>query len=71
VERDSRAIALLPNLQIVEQPPNIGEQQIANLGLLVERRLDLGKGSFQVPVSIGKGKRGPDLFETRSILPLS
>jgi hypothetical protein len=42
-----------------------------DLGLLVEGRLDLGKWVFQVPVLVGKGKRGPDLFEARCVLPVS
>jgi hypothetical protein len=43
VEREGRAIALLPDLQIVEQPSNVGKEQITDLGFLVERGVDLGK----------------------------
>ena len=39
-------------------------------GQLCNQLLDLGERIFQVPVSIGKGKRGPDLLKTRSILSL-
>ena len=37
----------------------------------MERRLDLGKRVFQIPVLVGKGKRGADLFEARRVLPVS
>jgi hypothetical protein len=43
VERKSRTIALLPGFQIVQQPPDVGDKQIADLGLPVKRRVDLGK----------------------------
>ena len=71
VEREGRAVALLPGFEIVEEPTDVGEEQVADLGLLVERRLDLRKRVFQVPVLVGKGKRGPDLFEARGVLPLA
>ena len=45
--------------------------EVADLGLLVERGLDLRKRILQVPVLVGKGKRGPDLFEARGVLPVS
>ena len=53
------------NPQVAEQPTDIGERQVADLGFLVERGLDLGKRVFQIPVLVGKGKRGADLFEAR------
>ena len=63
--------ALLTNFEVVEQPTDIGKKQVVDLGLLLEGRLDLGKRVFQVPVLVGKGKRGADLFEARGILPVS
>ena len=71
VECESGAIALLTNFEVVEQPTDIGKKQVVDLGLLLEGRLDLGKRVFQVPVLVGKGKRGADLFEARGILPVS
>ena len=51
-------------LLIVEEPPDIGKKQIANLGFFVERSVDLfAKRVFHVPMLVGKGKRGPNLFE--------
>jgi hypothetical protein len=64
VESEGRAVALLPDFEIVEEPTNVGEEQVADLGLLVERGFDLGERVFQVPVLVGKRKRGPDLLET-------
>ena len=61
----------LANFEMVEQPTDIGKKQLVDLGLLLEGRLDLGKRVFQVPLLVGKGKRGADLFETRSVLPVS
>ena len=69
VECQGRAIALLPGFEVVKEPPNVGEEQIADLGFLVERGVDLGKRVFHVPVPVGKGKRGADLLEARRILP--
>ena len=37
------AVAPLPGLQVVEQPPDVREQHITDLRLLVERRVYLGK----------------------------
>ena len=70
MEREGGAVALSPGLKIVEEPTDLGEEQVADLGLLVERRFDLGERVLCVPVSIGKGKRGADLFEIRGVLPL-
>ena len=71
MEREGRAVALLPDSQIVEEPTNVNEEQVADLGLLVERRLDLRERVLEVPVFVGKGKRGPDLFEARRVLAVS
>jgi hypothetical protein len=71
VEREGRAVALLPDFEIVEEPTNVGEEQVADLGLLVDRGFDLGKGVFQIPVLVGKGKRGTDLLEAGGVLPIS
>jgi hypothetical protein len=39
---------LLPaGFQIAKEPSDIGEQQIADLGFLGERRVDLGNGFFK------------------------
>jgi hypothetical protein len=69
VEREAGAVALLPGFQIVEEPADVREEEVADLGLLVERRLDLRKRVFQVPVLVGKRERGADLFEARRVLP--
>jgi hypothetical protein len=53
VKHESRAVALLPDLQIVEQPPNVGQEQVTDLRLLVERRVYLESISKR-----GLGKRG-------------
>jgi hypothetical protein len=37
----------------------------------VERGLNLRKGVFQVPMLVGKGKRGPNLLEARSVFAFS
>ena len=71
MEREGRALALLPDFEIAQEPTDIGEEEVADLGLLLERRFDLGKGVFQIPVLVGKGKRGPNLLEARGVLPLS
>ena len=36
----------------------------------MERGLDFRERVFQVPMLVGKGKRGADLFEARRVLPL-
>jgi hypothetical protein len=51
---------LLPDFQVSEEPPNVRKQEVADLGLVLERGLDLGKGVFQIPVLVGK-ERGPRL----------
>ena len=71
MEREGRAISLLPGFEIVEEPTDVGEQEVADLGLLVERGFDLGKRILEVPVFVGEGKRGPDLFEARGVLPVA
>jgi hypothetical protein len=44
VEREGRTIALLlAGFKVVEKPPNVGEKKVADLGLLVNRRVDLRK----------------------------
>jgi len=65
------AVALPPGLKIVEEPTDLGEEQVADLRLLVERGLNLRKGVFQVPMLVGKGKRGPNLLEARSVFAFS
>jgi hypothetical protein len=71
VERERGAISLLPGFEIVEEPADVGEEEVADLGLILERRFDLGKGVFQVPMPVGKGKGGPDLFQVRCVLPVA
>jgi hypothetical protein len=71
MEREGRPVALLPDFEVVEQPTDVGEEEVADLGLLVERRLDLGKRILEVPVLVGKGKRRPNLLEARGVLPLA
>jgi hypothetical protein len=43
VKDEGRAISLLVAFQVGEEPTNVGEQQIADLRLLLDRRVDLGK----------------------------
>jgi hypothetical protein len=59
---------LLPDFEVIEESTNVGEEQVADLGLLLERRLNFREGILEVPVFAGKGKRGPDLFEARRVL---
>ena len=42
-------------LEVVEEPTDVGEKKIADLGFLVDRRLDLGERVLQIPVLVGKG----------------
>ena len=63
VKGENRAIALLAGFEVVEEPPHVRHEQITDLRFLLERWVDLGKRVFQVPVLVGEGKRGPDLFE--------
>jgi hypothetical protein len=44
VESESGAVALLPGFEVVEEPTDVGEEQVADLGLLVERGLDFREG---------------------------
>ena len=69
MEREGGAVPLLLDCEIVEEPTDVGEEEVADLGFVLERRLDLGKRVFQIPVFIAKGKRRPDLFEARRVLP--
>jgi hypothetical protein len=71
VEREGRAISLLPGFEIVEEPTDVGEEEVADLGLVLERGLDFRKRIHEVPVLVGKGKRGADLLEAGSVLPFS
>jgi hypothetical protein len=71
VESEGRAISLLPGFQIIEESANVGEEEVADLGFFVEWRFDLGKRVFQVPMPVGERKRGPDLLEAGSVLPVS
>ena len=57
MEREGGAVALLQGFEIVEEPTDVGKEEVADLELLVERRLDLGERVFQVPALVGKGKR--------------
>jgi hypothetical protein len=66
VECEGGAVAILLAFQVCEEPADVGEQQLADLGFFVERGLDLGERVFQVPVLVGKGKRGADLLEACS-----
>ena len=71
MEREGGAVALLVDFEVVEESTDVGEEEVADLGLLVERRLNLRKGVFQVPMLVGKGKRGPNLLEARSVFAFS
>lgn len=71
VERERGAIGLLPGFEVVEEPTDVGEEEIADLGFVLERRFDVREGVFQIPMLVGERKRRPDLFEARDILPLA
>ena len=59
VEREGRAIALLPDFEIAEEPPDVGEEEIADLGFLVERGLDLRKRVLSGPSACRQRKARP------------
>jgi hypothetical protein len=67
VESEGRAISLLADFEIVKESADFGEKKVAGLGFVLERWLDFRKRVFQVPMLVGKGKRGPDLFEARRV----
>jgi hypothetical protein len=69
VESEGRAISLLADFEIVKESADFGEKKVADLGFVLERWLDFRKRVFQVPMLVGKGKRGPDLFEARRVQP--
>ena len=54
MEGKSRAITLLPRFQVVEEAPDIGEEQVADLGLFLDRRIDLGKRVLEIPMPVGE-----------------
>jgi hypothetical protein len=59
VEREARAISRLPGFQIIEEPTDVGEEQVADLGFLVERRLDLAERVFPDPSACRRRKARP------------
>jgi hypothetical protein len=60
MEGDGGALlAILPGFEIVEELADIGEEEVADLGLILERRLAFRKGVLQVPALAGKGKARP------------
>ena len=61
------AISPLPHFEIIEEPTDIGEEEAADLGLLVERGLDLRERILEVPMLLGKGKRDADLLQARHL----
>lgn len=69
MEREGGAVALLPRFKVAEEPADVGEQQIADLGLLLERGLDLRKRVLQVPVLVGKRKRAWICLRLAAFLP--
>ena len=56
---------------MVEEPTDIGKEEVANLGLLMERGLDFRERMLEIPMLVGKGKRHPDLFKACGVLPLA
>jgi len=52
-----------------EQPAHVGEHQVMDLGLIVDRRLNLGERVFQIPMLEGEGEGGPELLDRRRSLP--
>jgi hypothetical protein len=71
VERSGRGVAILAELEVIEEPPDVRKKEVADLRFFVERRIDLGKRILQLPMLLGKGKRGTDLFEACHVLPLA
>ena len=71
MEREGGAVAILPGFQISEEPTDIGKEEVANLRLLMERGLDFRERILEVPMLVGKGKRGTDLLEACGVLPLA
>ena len=47
MEREAGAVALLPDFEIVEQPADVGEEEVADLGFALERGSILAKGFFK------------------------
>jgi hypothetical protein len=43
MEREGGAIALLVPFKVADEPADVGQEQIADLGFLVDRWVDLGK----------------------------
>jgi len=46
MKREGGAISLLPDFEMIEEPADVREEKVADLGLLVKRRLDLRKRVF-------------------------
>ena len=44
MERKAGAVALLPDFEIVKEPTNLGEEEVADLELVVEGRSIFAKG---------------------------
>jgi hypothetical protein len=44
VKSEGGAVALVPDFKIVEEPTDIGEEEVADLGLIIERGSILAKG---------------------------
>ena len=47
VEREGRSVSLLLHFEVVEEPADIGEEEVVDLGLLVERGSIFAKGFFK------------------------
>jgi hypothetical protein len=60
-----------PGCPRIFQSADVGEEEVADLGFVLERGFDFRKRVFQVPMLVGKGKRCADLFEARGVLQLA
>jgi hypothetical protein len=71
VEREGGAVPLLLDCEIVEEPTDVGEEEVADLGFVLVRRLDLGKRVFQIPVFIAKGSAVRICLRLAAFFPVS
>jgi hypothetical protein len=60
MERQRGTLAILLGSQVVQEPTDIGKQEIADLGLVLERRIDFCEGSLHIPVLVRKEKHRSD-----------
>ena len=59
MEREGGAIALLADFQIVEKPPDVGEEEVADLGFVLKRRARFWQRGFLNPSAYRQRKARP------------